>query len=131
MHHPKGSMCTACAHRDRDCTHLDFQAMSVIERYGLTFAVVRCTDFTRPTPDAAQSVLDPNADLGVGRVTRRKPYIPSTGNAFDWRNQPSEIQWSAPKSRPKKNDRMTPQERLDAATAFAPGLTHNFRRPGQ
>lgn len=54
IYHPKGSMCAACVHAQRDCSHLPFDTMPVIERYmltgykhGIPGVVVRCTEFVR------------------------------------------------------------------------------------
>ena len=42
---PKGSMCIACIHRSRDCSHLRFHAMQPVEKQG-NVIIVRCTDFS-------------------------------------------------------------------------------------
>lgn len=43
---PKGSMCMACAHKDRDCRHLDFQSMPAIER-SRDRVTVKCSGFEK------------------------------------------------------------------------------------
>lgn len=48
-HHPKGSMCMACAHARRDCSALEFRSMPVLERYA-GMVVVRCREFERQDP---------------------------------------------------------------------------------
>jgi len=48
-HHPKGSMCMACAHARRDCSALEFSAMPVIERHA-GMVVVKCREFVRQKP---------------------------------------------------------------------------------
>lgn len=45
-YHPKGGMCLTCQHARRDCSHLMFSKMPVIERYNLV-ARVRCTGYAR------------------------------------------------------------------------------------
>lgn len=56
-HHPKGSMCIACAHARRDCSDLEFSTMPVLERYA-GMAVVKCREFTRPEPRHYDSLYD-------------------------------------------------------------------------
>lgn len=46
MHHPKGSMCAACKHKDRDCSKLDFAKMPVMEKYN-DKVIVRCLEFVK------------------------------------------------------------------------------------
>ena len=47
-HQPKGGMCSTCKHCNRDCSHLDFDKMSVISKPDIFGAViVKCTDFQR------------------------------------------------------------------------------------
>ena len=45
---PKGRMCANCKYKHRDCSHLPFNEMPVIEdlkSYGIF--IVKCTDFTK------------------------------------------------------------------------------------
>ena len=47
---PKGRMCSSCQHKHRDCSHLPFNEMPVIEKYIQTgVMVVKCVDFTKDT----------------------------------------------------------------------------------
>ena len=46
---PKGSMCMTCKHATRDCSHLLFHDMPVIEQYYLV-ARVRCTEHVKEKP---------------------------------------------------------------------------------
>lgn len=41
---PKGSMCMACAHGNRDCSALDFASMQPMIRHGRV-TIVKCTGF--------------------------------------------------------------------------------------
>lgn len=50
-HYPKGGMCASCKHRNRDCSHLNFAAMRVIERHAEDVWIVRCTDWQRREVD--------------------------------------------------------------------------------
>ena len=43
---PKGGMCATCKHQDRDCSHLPFNEMRIID-YNETLAVVKCDEFER------------------------------------------------------------------------------------
>ena len=45
-HHPKGGMCRVCRHRDRDCSHLQFDKMRVIDKYDNKL-IVKCEGFKR------------------------------------------------------------------------------------
>lgn len=45
-HQPKGGMCCACQHAQRDCSALPFKAMPPIQHDNST-VIVRCTDFKR------------------------------------------------------------------------------------
>ena len=45
--YPKGGMCVSCAHRARDCSHLDFAAMYPIKRNNDNTTAVRCDEFSR------------------------------------------------------------------------------------
>ena len=45
-YHPKGGMCLTCGHAQRNCSHLPFSTMPVIERYDRV-ARVRCTGYVR------------------------------------------------------------------------------------
>lgn len=54
-HHPKGSMCTACAHVRRDCSALEFRSMPVLERYAGKI-VVKCLEFMRQQPSHYDSM---------------------------------------------------------------------------
>lgn len=47
---PKGSMCMVCEHIDRDCSHLPFHNMLVIE-IANDFRVVKCNEFERMRPE--------------------------------------------------------------------------------
>jgi hypothetical protein len=46
-HQPKGSMCTACKHRNGPCNHLPFHAMPVTEKLPDGTRVVICSHFER------------------------------------------------------------------------------------
>jgi len=56
LYHPKGSMCKVCEHVNRDCSHLWFAEMRVIEVNkidpfldgGMLTKTVECTDFATP-----------------------------------------------------------------------------------
>ena len=45
-HHPKGGMCRVCRHRARDCSHLQFDKMRVIDKYD-NKVIVKCEGFKR------------------------------------------------------------------------------------
>jgi len=45
-HQPKGGMCTSCAKKYLDCSHLNFAEMPVIDKT-LTVIIVRCTSYER------------------------------------------------------------------------------------
>jgi hypothetical protein len=42
---PKGSMCMACKHRERNCMWLEFEKMAVIEKLKDGTLVVKCVEF--------------------------------------------------------------------------------------
>lgn len=44
---PKGSMCCNCANWFRDCSHLPFRNMPIIESQG-NIRVVKCNEFIKP-----------------------------------------------------------------------------------
>lgn len=44
---PSGMMCATCAHKFRDCGHLNFAAMGVIGTYWNGDKKVKCSDFKR------------------------------------------------------------------------------------
>jgi hypothetical protein len=44
---PKGSMCGACLHRERDCSHLPFTAYPVIKVYRDGTKAVKCAGFEK------------------------------------------------------------------------------------
>lgn len=46
IHQPKGGMCSACRHAQRNCSALPFASMPILARDGHTI-VVRCTQFQR------------------------------------------------------------------------------------
>ena len=46
---PKGGMCSACAHAERDCSALPFSDMPLIEVVD-NVRIVRCTAHVRPPP---------------------------------------------------------------------------------
>lgn len=48
LYQPKGSMCMACQHLQRDCSGLDFHNMPMIRCTELV-VVVRCTEYVRIT----------------------------------------------------------------------------------
>jgi len=49
---PKGGMCLTCAHKDRNCSHLKFDEMKVIQKELLAGVIkshiVICTEHVRP-----------------------------------------------------------------------------------
>ncbi|MGZ8164116.1 MAG: hypothetical protein ACXW04_01250 [Methylobacter sp.] len=50
QYQPKGGMCGNCVNSARDCSHLNFKKMNVIEKYSFfekTVFIVICTDFER------------------------------------------------------------------------------------
>lgn len=50
-HYPKGSMCMACRHAIKDCSHLPFPTMPALSKCKHK-VIVRCTEFehaNRPT----------------------------------------------------------------------------------
>lgn len=47
---PKGGMCAACTHRDRDCSALPFDQYQIVGRYiynGKPVEIVKCAEFER------------------------------------------------------------------------------------
>ncbi len=55
VYQPKGSMCSVCEHLFRDCSHLPFSTMEVMEKNknlaNCTIElVVKCTEFQRRPP---------------------------------------------------------------------------------
>ncbi len=44
--YPKGSMCVACKHRGKNCSHLPFHTMSVLKSKG-NLHQVKCSEFER------------------------------------------------------------------------------------
>jgi hypothetical protein len=47
---PKGSMCCNCSHWFRDCSHLPFKTMPVIESQG-NIRVVKCHEYIKPNDE--------------------------------------------------------------------------------
>lgn len=47
LHQPKGSMCAACIHSGRDCSHLSFKDMPKLTSPQWPVVIVRCTEFVR------------------------------------------------------------------------------------
>jgi len=50
IHHPKGSMCLNCQHRENDCSAFNFARMKVSKQYSnktdpTVFKVVICDEF--------------------------------------------------------------------------------------
>ncbi len=43
---PKGSLCFNCVHKARDCSHLPFHEMRVVE-YVWNVRIVRCTEYKK------------------------------------------------------------------------------------
>ncbi len=47
MHRPRGSMCTNCVHRSRNCSGFDFKHMPAIGKDRDGTVIVRCTEYAK------------------------------------------------------------------------------------
>lgn len=45
-HQPKGGMCAACKHKNKDCSDLPFSEMKPIEKCSEAI-IVKCTEFKK------------------------------------------------------------------------------------
>jgi hypothetical protein len=44
---PRGFMCITCKHAFRNCSHLDFEKMQVINKYKDGYKEVKCVEFDK------------------------------------------------------------------------------------
>lgn len=47
MNIPKGSMCIACKHLWKDCSHMKFKDMQPIKKHADGYVEVKCLNFER------------------------------------------------------------------------------------
>jgi hypothetical protein len=57
LYTPKGSMCMACVHRQRDCSGLDFAKMQAMDKMRSGQVIVSCNEFENKGINTNKSVL--------------------------------------------------------------------------